>query len=58
MARHPIYDDGEDTGLIWSDRDGDWDPDDHQTVYRETPCGTKEVKDLHYSPKTGKFHNR
>jgi hypothetical protein len=43
---------------FWSDSDGDWDPDHHQTVYHETPSGNKEDKHVHYDPKKGEFHKK
>ncbi len=59
MARHPIKDEkGRDTKLFWSDSDGDWDPDRHQSVYVKTPSGAKEVKDLCYDRQKGTFHKK
>ncbi len=63
MGRHTITDDegnprhdSEGNELIWSDQDGD--SRDHQTVYRDTPYGAKEVPDKHYDPDEGEFHKK
>lgn len=59
MSRHTIKDeDGKDTKLFWSDSDGDWSPENHQTVYRKTEHGSEKVKDIHYSPEKGTFHKK
>lgn len=54
MATHTIRDDkGKDTGLKWSDRDGD--RADRQKVYREDSSGRTVKTDHVYDPTTGKF---
>jgi hypothetical protein len=57
MGRHKVKDeDGKE--YTWSDKDGDSDPEKHQTIYEETPSGRKEVKDKHYNPKDDSFHKK
>jgi len=66
MSKHYIHDsetgkplrDANGNKVYWSDSDGDWSPENHQTVYRETPDGNREVKDVHYDPEHGKFHSK
>lgn len=64
--RHFIHDgdtgepitDSDGNRIFWSDSDGDWSPEHHQTVYTETPGGSREVKDVHFDPENGSFHKK
>ncbi len=65
MTRHYIKDedgtdqrDREGHRTFWSDSDGDWSPEHHQTVYHETRYGNVEDKHVHYDPAKGTFHKK
>lgn len=65
MTRHHINDkNGKDTGLFWSDKDGDSHPETNQTVYHDPLKGnpvfstSEKVDGVTYNPSTGKLESK